>query len=119
VSETFSTLEKAEALNDKTKKNKKTAILYVVFNPGNYYNDLFFNVFNIIAIEKVVNVKYSTKNNNINDNEVFLAIKNHIRAIISSIRNLRVTLTSVKNGWLSVSLLCPAINITRQIIELT
>ena len=30
--------------------------------------DLFFNVFNIKNIEKIVNVKYSTKNNNINGN---------------------------------------------------
>jgi hypothetical protein len=52
-------------------------------------------VFNIITIENVVNVKYSTKNNNTDDNDVFLAIKNQKRAIISSIRNLRVILNSV------------------------
>ena len=65
-------------------------------------------MFNIIIIENVVNDKYSTKNNNTDENDVFLAIKNHTRAIISSIRNLRVTLTSVKNPWLFLSFFCPA-----------
>ena len=46
-------------------------------------------------IENEVNVKYSTKNNIINDIEVFLAIINHSRAITSSIRNLRLMLTRV------------------------
>jgi hypothetical protein len=52
-------------------------------------------VFNITNIENDVNVKYSTKNNNINDIDVFLAIKNHIRAITSSIKNFRLMLTKV------------------------
>jgi hypothetical protein len=67
----------------------------VVFNLFCNYNDLFFNVFNITNIEKIVNVKYSTKNNKINGNKVFLAIKNQIKAIMSSIRNLSVMLTRV------------------------
>jgi hypothetical protein len=46
-------------------------------------------------IENEVNVKYSTKNNIINDIEVFLAIINQSRAIKSSIRNLRLILTRV------------------------
>lgn len=65
-------------------------------------------MFNITHIENIENVKYSTKNNNINDNEVFLAIKNHINAIISSKRNLMLTLTSVYNGWLLASFFRPS-----------
>jgi hypothetical protein len=73
-------------------------------------------VFNITHIENNENVKYSTKNNNINDNEVFLAIKNHINAIISSIRNLIITLKRVYNGWLLASFICPFKKINRDII---
>jgi hypothetical protein len=71
-------------------------------------------VFNITNIEKIVNVKYSTKNNNINGIEVFLAIKNHINAITSSIRNLRVMLMRVKKGWLLISATCPFKKTDRQ-----
>ena len=91
----FASCEKAEGLTDKCKRNKKTAIWNVVFNPGYYYKDFFFNVFNITNIENKVNVKYSTKNNTIDDIDVFLAIKNQIKAIISSTRNLKLILTSV------------------------
>jgi len=73
-------------------------------------------VFNITHIENIENVKYSTKNNNINDNEVFLAIKNHNNAIISSIRNLIITLKRVYNGWLPASFFCPFKKINRDII---
>jgi len=73
-------------------------------------------VFNIIIIENVVNDKYNTKNNNTDAKEVFLAIRNHMRAIISSSRNFRVTLTRVKKAWLLFSLLCPARKITSVII---
>jgi hypothetical protein len=52
-------------------------------------------VFNIKNIENIVNVKYSTKNININDIDVFLAIKNQIRAINSSSRNFILILTRV------------------------
>ena len=72
-------------------------------------------MFNITNIEKIVNVKYSTKNNKINGIEVFLAIKNHIKAITSSIMNLRVMLTRVKNGWLLISAFCPFKKTDRQI----
>jgi hypothetical protein len=40
--------------------------------------------------ENKVNVKYKTKNNMTDDNPVFLAIKNHKNANISSARNLRL-----------------------------
>ena len=102
-----------------SKKRKKTIIWYFLFNPGFYYKDLFLNVFNIMNIENDVNVKYSTKNNNINDIEVFLAIKNHIRAIISSIRNLRLILKSVYKGTLLFSFCCPFKNIYKQKIFVT
>jgi len=42
-----------------------------------------------------VNDKYSTKNNNTEGIEVFLPIKNHARAMNSSIRNLAVMPASV------------------------
>jgi hypothetical protein len=45
-------------------------------------------------IENNVNVKYSTKNNITDAIKVFLLIKNHIRAMNNSIRNLAVTATS-------------------------
>jgi hypothetical protein len=70
----------------------------VVFKPGYNYNELFFNVFNITNIENIVNVKYSTKNNTINDISVFLKIKKENRAITSSIRNLRLIPTRVKKA---------------------
>jgi len=73
-------------------------------------------VFNITQIENIENVKYSTKNNNINDNEVFLAIINHIKAIISSNRNLTITLASVYNGWFPVSPFCPFRKMNKEII---
>jgi hypothetical protein len=79
----------------KNNKNKNTAVREVVFNPEFYYNVLFFSVFNITIMEKIVNVKYSTKNNIINVISVFLRIKNHPRAITSSDRNLKLVLTSV------------------------
>jgi hypothetical protein len=54
-----------------------------------------------------VNVKYKTKNNTTDDNCVFLATKNHKKAITSSRRNLRVTATRLCNVWLAGSLSCP------------
>jgi hypothetical protein len=103
----------------KSKKNNKTAIRNVVFTLRNYYKDLFFNVFNITNIEKIVNVKYSTKNNKINGIAVFLAIKNQNRAIKSSIKNFRVILTRVKNGCLLTSPSCPLRKINRVITVAT
>jgi hypothetical protein len=90
-----SSCEMANGIAIISRKNVKTAILKFVFNRGNYYNDLFFNVFNITNIEKKVNVKYTIKNNMVNDIMVFLAIKNQKSAIKSSTRNLRVMLTRV------------------------
>jgi len=68
---------------------------FIFFTLQALYNEFFFNVFNITDIENNVNDKYSTKNNITEGIDVFLPIKNHIRAMISSIRNLAVMLTSV------------------------
>jgi hypothetical protein len=69
-----------------------------------YYNDLFFSVFNITPIENNVSVKYITKNIITEVSEVFLAIKNQIRANTNSIRNFSITETRVCKVWLSGSL---------------
>lgn len=52
-----------------------------------------FNVFNIMNIENKVNTKYKTKNNNTDDNPVFLARINQMNTKKSSRRNLRLTAT--------------------------
>jgi len=60
-----------------------------------FYNDLFFSVFNITQIENKVNVKYKTKNNNTDVKDVFLATINQRSAITSSSKNLRLTETTL------------------------
>jgi hypothetical protein len=51
-----------------------------------------------------VKAKYSTKNNITDDNPVFLATKNQMKAITSSTRNLRLKETSRCIVWLTGSL---------------
>jgi hypothetical protein len=60
-----------------------------------------------------VNVKYKTKNNKTDDNPVFLAIKNHINANISSNRNFELMDTRLYIVWLAGSFDCPLKNIDR------
>jgi hypothetical protein len=60
-----------------------------------------------------VNVKYRTKNNITDDNPVFLAIKNHMNANISSRRNLELIETKLCIVWLAGSLACPLKKIIR------
>jgi len=60
--------------------------------------------------ENNVNVKYKTKNNTTDDNSVFLATKNQMKASTSSRRNLRVTDTRLCMVWLAASFPCPLIN---------
>ena len=50
-------------------------------------------MFNMISIEHNENVKYSTKNNKIYSNPVFLAVTNHMSAITISTSNLRLMAT--------------------------
>lgn len=69
--------------------------------------------------ENKVNVKYKTKNNTTDDNSVFLATKNQIKASTSSSRNLRVTDTRLCMVWLAASFPWPLIKmiiVTRAII---
>jgi hypothetical protein len=54
-----------------------------------------------------VNVKYKIKNNNTDENPVFLAIINQMNTNISSSRNLAETATRLCMVWLSASLDCP------------
>jgi hypothetical protein len=68
---------------------------------------LLFSVFNNTVTENKVNVKYKTKNNMTDDNPVFLAIKNHRNANISSVKNLMLTATSECIVWLSGSFFLP------------
>jgi hypothetical protein len=74
---------------------------------------LYFNVFNTTNTENRVNAKYSIKNNITDDNPVFLATKNHTKAITSSARNLRLTDTSRCIVWLAGSFPCPLKKMTR------
>ena len=60
-----------------------------------FYKALLFNVFSIIPRVNKVSVKYKTKNIKTDVRDVFLEIKNHIRASIISSRNLRLTAVSV------------------------
>lgn len=63
----------------------------------------------MINTENIVKAKYSTKNNTTFCIPVFLAIKNHINAITSSIRNLSEIATRLCMVWLSGSLVWPLI----------
>ena len=59
-----------------------------------------------------MNAKYSTKNNITDDNPVFLATKNHIRAIISSARNFKLTEINRCIVWPAGSFFWPLKKIT-------
>ena len=50
-------------------------------------------MFTMLHIENKVNVKYKTKNNKTDGNDVFLATINQIRANINSSRNFRLIAT--------------------------
>jgi hypothetical protein len=54
-----------------------------------------------------VNVKYKIKNNNTDENPVFLAIINQTNTNMSSSRNLAETATRLCMVWLSMPLDCP------------
>jgi hypothetical protein len=54
-----------------------------------------------------VNVKYKTKNNNTDDNPVFLARINQMNTKKSSRRNLKLTATRLCMVWLSGFFNCP------------
>lgn len=64
----------------------------------------------MITIENKVKVKYKIKNNNTDDNPVFLAIKNQKNANMSSARNLMLTEATVCMVWLAGSLRSPLKN---------
>ena len=69
--------------------------------------------------ENKVKAKYKTKNNKTDDNPVFLATKNHTKAVISSRRNLSVTDTRLCKPWLAGSFPCPLKKITMVTPEIT
>jgi hypothetical protein len=94
----------------KIKQEEETIknLLYFPFsNPYWFYKDLFFSVFNIKNVENKVKAKYSTKNNISDDDIVFLATKNQMRANTNSSKNLRLMDTKRCMNRLPGSFFCP------------
>jgi hypothetical protein len=86
--------------NDKLFRNR-------IFISPVCYKGLVFNAFNIRKIESKVKAKYSTKNNNSEAVDVFLATKNHIRARVISRSIFMLTATSPCKTLLSGFLFWP------------
>jgi hypothetical protein len=98
-----------------SRKIKMSPVTIRVFKISSSYNYLCFSVFNITNIKNKVNVKYKTKNNITDVNDVFLSTKNQKKTKNSSRMNLRLTATRLCMTFESGSFCCPLKKIARLI----